>query len=328
MDETTRRRLLLALPAAATACWALGPGKARAQGDYPNRAIRMVVPFPPGGPTDIVARPLGKLLGDALGHPVVIDNRGGAGGSVGAAAVATSPADGYTVLMGTVGTSAINRALYTKLPYDPIKDFTPIATAASAPVSIVANPGAGIASVQALVQRAKEKPGELTYGSAGTGTPGHLAGAMFCAAAGIRMLHVPYKGSAPAVSDLLGGQIQVMFDPLQSVLPHVQSGKLKLLAVTGHERAAVTPDAPTVAETVIPGFEMTAWWGVFAPAGLPEPIRQRLTAEVERIIRGDDYRKSLGSLGVTPLSVPLAALQQTELKKWGDAVQAAGIKAE
>ncbi len=328
MKTAVRRRVLLALPAAVLTPAALLPLSARADATYPNRAIRMVVPFPPGGPTDIVARPLGKLLGDALGQQVVIDNRGGAGGSVGAAAIATSAADGYSLLMGTVGTSAINPALYAKLSYDPVKDFTPIASSASAPVSIVANPGAGIDSLKALVERAKAKPGELTYGSAGTGTPGHLAGAMFCAAAGLQMLHVPYKGSAPAVTDLLGGQIQVMFDPLQSVLPHVQGGKLKLLAVTSKERASVTPDAPTVAEALLPGFEMVAWWAVFAPANLPEPIRARLTTEVERIIRGDAFRQALGSLGVTPLAVPLAELQRAELKKWGDAVKAAGIKAE
>ncbi|HPR45474.1 MAG: tripartite tricarboxylate transporter substrate binding protein [Ottowia sp.] len=324
---TVRRRRVLQLPLAAGAAAALAPWQAWAD-DYPSRPIRMVVPFPAGGPTDIVARPLSKLLGEHLRQQVVVDNRGGAGGSVGATVVANAPPDGYTLLMGTVGTAAINPALYKKLAYDAVADFTPLATTASAPVAVVATPSAGINTLGELIARAKAAPNTLTYGSAGNGTPGHLAGAMFCSAAGIQMRHIPYKGSAPAVTDLLGGQIQLMFDPLQSVLPHVQSGKLKLLAVTSRQRAKAVPQTPTVAEVALPDFEMTAWWAVFAPARLPADITRRLTEEIQRVVRGPEFESALGNLGVQPLSTPLAELQKTELAKWGAAVRTAGVTLE
>lgn len=323
MFEKQPRRLLIKLPFAA----ALGPLKVWAN-SYPSKPIKLVVPFPPGGPTDIVARPLAKLLGDALSQQVFIDNKGGAGGSIGAASVATAPPDGYTVLMGTVGTAAINPALYKKLPYDPVADLTPLATVASAPVAIVVNTAAGINTLADLIARAKAAPDSLTFGSAGNGTPGHLAGAMFCHAAGIKLRHVPYKGSAPAVTDLLGTQIQVMFDPLQSVLPHVQANKLKLLALTSRERSKVVPDAPTVAEAAVPGFEMVAWWALYAPARLPADIAKRLTAEAQRVVQSPAFEAGLGNLGVQPLSKPLAPLQAEEIAKWGAAVRTAGITLE
>jgi len=227
-----------------------------------------------------------------------------------------------------VGTAAINPALYKKLAYDAVADFTPLATTASAPVAVVATPSAGINTLGELIARAKAAPNTLTYGSAGNGTPGHLAGAMFCSAAGIQMRHIPYKGSAPAVTDLLGGQIQLMFDPLQSVLPHVQSGKLKLLAVTSRQRAKAVPQTPTVAEVALPDFEMTAWWAVFAPARLPADITRRLADEIQRVVRGPEFEGALGNLGVQPLSTPLAELQKTELAKWGAAVRTAGVTLE
>ena len=319
------RRALLKFPLSAAAL--LTPLGVLAQ-TYPNKSIRMVVPFPPGGPTDIVARPLAKLLGDALRQQVYIDNRAGAGGSVGAASVAASPADGYTLLMGTVGTSAINPALYKKLSYDSVADFTPLATVASAPVAVVVHPSAGINSLADLVTQAKAQPDTLTYGSAGNGTPGHLAGAMFCARADIKMRHVPYKGSAPALTDLIGGQIQIMFDPLQTVLPHVQAGKLKLLGVTSRERVKLLPTVPTVAESTIRDFEMVAWWAVFAPARLPADIAHRLTSEIERVVKSPDFEKGLGGVGVQPLSTQLAQLQREELAKWGAAVRTSGVTLE
>src|SRR6478735_5140047 len=217
--------------------------------------IRMIVPFPAGGPTDIVARPLAQALGDALKATLVVDNRGGAGGSIGANAVAKSAADGRTLLMATVGTQAINSALYKNLPYDAVRDFTPIALVAVAPVAIVTNPALQVSNLADLVALAKRTPGKLNYGSAGPGTPGHLTGEMFKSAAGVDIQHVPYKGSAPAVTDLLGGQIQIMFDPLQSVLSNVQASKLRALAVSGKARSAVVPDVPTIAESGYPGFE-------------------------------------------------------------------------
>jgi len=326
MRAPVRRRTLLRIPLLLGLVPALSPMRVLAQA-YPSRAIRMVVPFPAGGPTDIVARPLAKLLGDGLHQQVYIDNRGGAGGSVGASAVATSKPDGYTLLMGTVGIIAINPHLYKNLPYNPVTGLTPLATVASAPVAVVVNPSAGITSTADLIAKAKASPDALTYGSAGNGTPGHLAGAMFCAAAGIKMRHIPYKGSAPGIVDLLGGQIPIMFDPLQTVLPHVKAGKLKILGVTSRERAKGYLDVPTIAESIA-DFEMTAWWAVYGPAGLPAETTARLAAEIRRVVASPDFEAGLGNLGVQPLEVSLADLQRNELVKWGAAVRAAGVTLE
>lgn len=324
MSRSIRRREFVIWPMAAGAASLLASPGARAQ-SYPSRPIRLVVPFPPGGPTDIVARPMAQMLGEALHGRVIVDNRGGAGGSIGAAMVASSPPDGYTLLMGTVGTTAINPALYRKLAYDPVNDLTPLCTVASAPLAIVVNPAAGISSLSDLVARAKADPGSVSFGSAGSGTPGHLAGAMFASAAGIRLMHVAYKGSAPAVSDLIGGQIPLMFDPLQSVLPHLRAGKLRVLAVTSRQRVAVLPEAPTVAESGYPDFEWIAWWAMYAPAKLPPDITRRLASEAERIVRSPEFERSLGNLGVTPMSVPLAEFQESEIAKWSAAVRTVGI---
>lgn len=326
MKTSVRRRTLLRLPLLISMAPVLSPLRVMAQA-YPSRSIRMVVPFPAGGPTDIVARPLAKLLGDALHQQVFIENRGGAGGSLGASVVATSKPDGYTLLMGTVGTSAINPHLYKNLSYNPATDLTPLATVASAPVVVVVSPSAGITSIADLIAKAKASPDNLTYGSAGNGTPGHLAGAMFCAAAGIKMRHVPYKGSAPGVVDLLGGQIPIMFDPLQSVLTHVKAGKLKALGVTSRERAKALPEVPTIAESVA-DFEMTAWWAVYGPAGLPADLTARLVTDIKRIVSSHEFETGLGNLGVQPFEVPLAELQRKELAKWGAAVRAAGVTLE
>src|SRR5438067_3927762 len=234
-----------------------------------GRQIRLIVPFPAGGPTDIVARPFAQLLGDALKSVIVIDNRGGAGGSLGADAVAKSAPDGRTLLMGTVGTHAINPALYKKLAYDAERDFTPVALVAMAPVAIVVHPSQPVSNVAELVALAKRMPGKLNYGSAGSGTPGHLTGEMFKSAAGIDIQHVPYRGSAPAVTDLVGGQLQIMFDPLQSVFSNIVGGRLRALAVSSKERSVIVPNVPTISESGYSGFETTAWWGLFAPANLP-----------------------------------------------------------
>ena len=327
MHEVISRRAVLGLPVAAGAAALLNPAQGLAQ-SFPAKPIRMVVPFPAGGPSDIVARPLAKLLGDNLRQQVYIDNRGGAGGTVGAANVAQAAPDGYTLLMGTVGTNAINPALYRKLPYDATSSFTPLATVASAPVAIVVNADTQIGNLGDFIARAKSQPNALTYGSAGNGTPGHLAGAMFCAAAGIKLQHVPYKGSAPAVTDLLGGQIQAMFDPLQSVLPHVQAGKLRILGITSRQRASVAPQVPTVAEAAIPDFEMIAWWAVYGPAHLPAAVAAVLTEGLQRTVASPEFDRPLASLGVQPLSRPLAELQAQEIAKWGAAVRAAGATLE
>ena len=299
----------------------------QAVAQYPAQPIRMIVPFPAGGPTDIVARPLAQMLGDALKTIVIVDNRGGAGGSVGADAVAKAAPDGYTMLMATVGTNAINPALYKKLPYDALRDFTPIALVAAAPLAIVVHPSQPATDLASLVARAKQMPGKLSYGSAGNGTPGHLTGETFKGAAGIDLQHVPYKGSAPAVTDLLGGQIQIMFDPLQSVVSHVRTGKLRAIAVSSAARSPAAPTIPTVAESGYKGFEFTAWWGVFAPAALPAPVAATLAGEIERIVRANAFRDRMVSLGVLPTVLTLGAFgdfQRGELAKWGKAVRDSG----
>jgi len=296
-----------------------------------GRQVRLIVPFPAGGPTDIVARPLAQLLGDALKSTVVIDNRGGAGGSLGADAVAKSAPDGRTLLMGTVGTHAINPFLYKKLAYDAERDFTPIALVAMAPVAIVVHPSQPVNTIAELVTLAKRMPGQLNFGSAGSGTPGHLTGEMFKSAAGINLQHVPYRGSAPAVTDLLGGQLQIMFDPLQSVLSNVQGGKLRAIAVSSTARSSILPKVPTIAESGYSGFETTAWWGVFAPAKLPADMAQSLGSEIERIVRGETFRGNLEPLGVLPTVLAgraFAEFQTRELAKWGKAVRESGATAD
>ncbi len=320
------QRRTFTITAAAGIAAGLRPSRTIAQ-TLSGKSIRLVVPFPAGGPTDIVARPLAQLLGEALGATVIIDNRGGAGGSVGADAVARAAPDGMTLLMATVGTHAINPSLYKKLAYDPVRDFTAVALVAAAPVAIVVHPSLSADSVATLVALAKRTPGKLSYGTAGNGTPGHLTGVMFRSATGIDIQHVPYKGSAPAVTDLLGGQIQVMFDPLQSVLPHIQSGKLRAIAVAGAARSGVLPQLPTVAESGYAGFESTAWWGVYAPANLPAPLLAQLAGEVEKIVQGAALRERLGPLGVAPRALTGAAFadfQHAEALKWGKAVRDSG----
>jgi tripartite-type tricarboxylate transporter receptor subunit TctC len=305
---------------------AFGWQAARAD-DFPTRPLHLVVPFPAGGPTDIVARSLAQFLSEGLKRQVIVDNRGGAGGSIGADLVAKSPPDGYTLLMGTVGTNAINATLYRKLSYDPAKDFTPIALVAAAPVALVVHPSLGVHSLAEFVARAKAQPGSVTFGTAGNGTPGHLTGEMFRAATGTDLKHVPYRGSAPAVADLVGGQINAMFDPLQSVLPFVQSGKLLLLGVSSATRSPAAPDAPTFAEAGLKGFEATAWWGVYGPASLPVEIATRLNTEIDRVVHSDGFRKLLEPRGVQVLTLPRGEFERfnaAELAKWGKAVRESG----
>ncbi len=279
------------------------------------------------GPTDIVARPLAQSLGEALKATILVDNRGGAGGSIGADAVAKSAPDGATLLMATVGTHAINASLYKKLAYDPVADFTPIALVAAAPVALVVHPALPVNSLAELVALAGRSPGKLTYGSAGNGTPGHLTGEMFKSAAGVNIQHVPYRGSAPAVTDLVGGQIDIMFDPLQSVLSNVQGGRLRAIALSGSARSSVLPNVPTIAESGYPDFETTAWWGVFAPARLPHDLATALADAIAAVVRSDAFRGKLEPLGVVPQVLSrddFADFQRRELAKWGKAVRESG----
>ena len=321
MELQSWRRALATLAAACAviACPALAQ-------TYPDHTIRLVVPFPAGGPTDIVARPFAQLLSGALKQPVVVENRGGAGGSIGADVVAKAPADGYTLLMGTVGTNAINGALYRNLAYDPVKDFTPIALVASSPVVLVVNPASTAHTVQDFIAAAKAAPGKIAFGSAGNGTPGHLTGEMFSMAAGVKLQHVPYKGSAPAITDLLGNQIPAMFDPLQSVIPHVRNGKLRALAVSGTERSPALPDVPTFDEAGVKGLESRAWWAIFAPANLPPDVAKRLREESARVISSEAFRTPLTAIGVQTNTegVSLAEFQKTEVVRWQKAVRDSG----
>ena len=323
-----RRQFLRMASAAAGAGLLTRSGPAWAQ-TLAGKQIRMVVPFPAGGPTDIVARPLAQMLGEALKAIVVVDNRGGAGGSLGADAVAKSAPDGQTLLMATVGTHAINPALYKNLSYDAENDFTPVALVALAPVAVVVHPSQPMTNVADLVDLAKRMPGKLNYGSAGVGTPGHLTAEMFKTVAGIDLQHIPYKGSAAAVTDLLGGQIQIMFDPLQSVLSNVLAGKLRALAISSKTRSPVLPDVPTIAESGYHGFETTAWWGVFAPARMPDPLTAVLAGEVERIVNREAFRRQLEPLGVIPKVLSRGAFsefQHSELAKWAKAVHDGGVR--
>lgn len=295
--------------------------------NYPDKPIRLIVPFPPGGPTDIVARPLAVLLGDRLKEQIIIENKGGAGGSIGADLVAKSAPDGYTLFMGTVGTNAINGSLYKQLPYDMTRDFTPIALVATAPVVIVVNTNDRIKTLAELIAEARSKPDSIAYGTAGNGTPGHLTAALFESTAQIKLKHIPYKGSAPAVTDLIGGQIPLMFDPIQSVLPHITSGKLRALAVTSKTRSPLLPNVPTVAELGYPQFESTAWWALFAPAKLPEPIAKKLRIDTERVAQSAAFKERLGNLGVQPntdFKESLANFQTSEIAKWARVVRDSG----
>jgi tripartite-type tricarboxylate transporter receptor subunit TctC len=295
--------------------------------EYPNKPIRLIVPFPPGGPTDIVARPLAVLLGDRLKEQVVIENKGGAGGSIGADLVAKSAPDGYTLFMGTVGTNAINGSLYKQLPYDMTRDFTPIALVATAPVVIAVNSNDRIRTLAQLIAEARAKPDTLAYGTAGNGTPGHLTAALFESATQVKFKHIPYKGSAPAVTDLIGGQIPLVFDPIQSVLPHISSGKLRALAVTSKTRSPLLPNVPTVAELGYPQFESTAWWALFGPAKLPEAITEKLRVDSEKVAQSAAFKERLGNLGVQPnidFKESLANFQTSEIAKWARVVRDSG----
>ena len=298
---------------------------------FPNKPIRIVVPFPAGGTTDVLARAAAQKLSDTLGQPAVVDNRPGAGGNIGAELVAKSPPDGYTLLMGTVGTHAINPALYPKMPYDHIRDFAPVILVAGVPNVLVVNPALPVNSVSELVAYARANPGKLNFASSGSGTSIHLSGELFKTAAGLSMTHVPYKGSAPALMDLIGGQVQLMFDNLPSALPQIRAGKLKALAVTSRERAPALPDVPTIAESGFPGFEASSWFGLLAPAGTPPPVIATINAEVAKWLASLDAKEKLlaqgaNAAGGTPED--FARHIAAETAKWQKVVKESGAKVD
>ena len=295
---------------------------------YPNKPIRMVVTFPSGGAPDTLARIFSEKA--QLGQSVVVDNKPGAGGNIGADFVAKSPADGYTLVMATVGTHAINGALYAKMPYDMVKDFTPVGHLASAPNLLVVNNDLPVKSVAELISYMKANPNKLSFGSPGIGTSVHVSGELFKSLTGTSMTHVPYKGRQFAIPDLIGGQIQLMFDNMPSALPMAKEGKIRALAQTTVKRSAAAPDVPTVAETV-PGFEATTWFAIFAPAGTPRDVVARLHAEVQRVFKLPDVQEKLRGLGLEPwLPTPeeLTRFQATEIVKWAKVVKDSGATAE
>lgn len=306
----------------------LGAGGTLAQ-DYPNKPIRLVVPFPPGGPADILARAIGKSLSENWNQRVVVDNRAGAGGILGSDIVAKAAPDGYTLLIGFVGTHAINPSLYKSMPYDNIKNFTPVGLVATATIVLVTHPSVQAKSVKELLALAKTKPGNLTFGSPGNGTPQHLAGELFNTMAQVKTTHIPYKGAVPALQDLLGGRISFIFSSMPPALPHMKLGKINALAVTSPKRSPATPELPTVAESGLPGYEVINWYGVLAPAGAPQAIVAKLNAEITRIMNLPDVKERLAGLGSeTMTSTPqeFASFIKSETAKWAKVVKFSGAR--
>jgi tripartite-type tricarboxylate transporter receptor subunit TctC len=296
---------------------------------YPNKQIRLVVTFPSGGAPDILARIFAEKA--QLGQTVFVDNKPGAGGNIGADFVAKSAADGYTIVMATVGTHSINGGLYAKMPYDMVKDFAPISLLASTPNLLVINNNIPAKNVQELIAYAKANPNKLSFGSPGVGTSVHVSGELFKSQTGVTMEHIPYKGRQFAIPDLVGGQIQLMFDNMPSALPMVKEGKLRALGQTSAKRSPAAPDIPTIAEQGLPGFEATSWFAIFAPANTPKDIVAKLNAEVLRVFKLPDVQDKLKTLGLDAiLSSPdeLSAYQQAEIRKWAKVVKDSGAKAE
>jgi tripartite-type tricarboxylate transporter receptor subunit TctC len=298
---------------------------------YPVKPIRFVVPYPAGGPLDTVARLLAQKVSESVKQPVVVDNKPGAGGNIGADIVAKSPPDGYTIVMGAVATHAINPALYASIPFDPVRDFAPVTQVASTPNVLVVNPSLPVHSVREFIDYAKKNPGKLNFGSGSTGSAGHLAGELFKSLAGVEMTHVPYKGAAPAMQDLIGGQIHLMFDNLASSLGQVRGGRIRALAVTTAKRTALAPELPTIAESGLPGFDISTWFGVFAPAGTPRAALDRLHAEFTRALAAADVRDKMLALGAEPVGnrpEEFAGYIREEAAKYARLVKASGAKVD
>ena len=298
---------------------------------YPSKAIRWVVPFPPGGGNDTIARLVGQQLATALGQQVLIDNRPGAAGALGAQVAATAPADGYTIFLAGVGSHGLNPNLRKKLPYDAVKDFDAISLIASAPLLVVIHPSLPVRNVKELIALAKSKPGAINYASNGTGGSSHMAVELFEMMAGTKMIHVPYKGLSPALTELLSGEVQVMFSSAVAMLPQVKAGRLRAIAMTGGKRSAAIPDVPTVAESGLKGYETGSWYGVVAPAGTPKYAIDKLSAEVIRITKSPAITNKLVEEAVIPVgSTPaeFSAYIKSEIARWGKVIKQAGIKIE
>ena len=298
---------------------------------WPSKPVKYIVPFAPGGTTDILARTIGEKLSVALGQPVVIENRPGAGGGVGAEFTAKSPPDGYTIMGGTISTHAINASLYSNLPYDPVKDFTAITLIARVPNMLVVNPDIPARNVSELIALLKANPNKYSFASSGNGTSQHLSGELFKSMAGVEMQHIPYKGSPPALQDVMGGQVAMTFDNITTAWTLAKSGKLRALAVTTAKRSSVAPDVPTLAESGLPGFEIGSWQGVFAPAGVPPEIVRRLNTEIVKILNTPEVKEKLAALGaevVANSSEDFTTLVKSEVLKWSDVVKKSGAKVD
>ena len=316
-----------ALAAALFACTA-ATGLAQ---DYPTRPIRYIVPFAAGGMTDILGRIVGAKLYEAWGQQVIVDNRPGAAGGIGSDLAAKAAPDGYTILGGTISSHAINVSLYSKLPYDPVRDFAPITLYVSLPNMLVVHPSLPVNSVRELIALAKAKPKQLTFASAGNGTSQHLSGELFNVMAGVQLVHVPYKGSAPGLADLVGGQVMMFFDNITTSLALAKSGKIRPIAVTTSKRASVAPELPTIAESGLAGYDVSSWQGVFAPAGTPKPIVAKLNAQIVKILAMPDVRERLTTLGADTVgNTPeqFAAYVKAEIAKWAPIVKATGARVD
>ncbi len=322
--------VLAAAPVVLQVVSLVAPGTALAQ-DYPSRPIRFIVPFPPGGGNDVMARIIGQKFTDAFAQQVVVDNRGGAGGNIGTEIAARAAPDGYTLFLGGVGSHGTNPGLQSKLPYDPVKDFAPVSQIASAALVVAANPGLPAKSVGELVKYAQSRPGQINYASSGTGSIAHLSVELFNSMAKIKLQHVPYKGTGPALTDLLGGQVQLLFNSALSMLPQIRTNRVRALAVTSAARIAPLPEVPTIAESGVPGYDATSWYGLLAPARTPRAIIDKLNAEVVKAVRAPELRDRLhneGAMAVGNTPEQFAAFIQRELARWAKVIKEAGIRIE
>src|SRR5215471_2656676 len=326
-----RPRFVAAIAAAATALTLAFPAGAQGTAAYPTKAVRLVIPFPPGGPLDIVGRAIAQKLTEAWGQSVVVDNRPGAGGNIGADLVAKSAPDGYTILMGALSTHAVNPSLYAKMPYDAIADFAPITLVAVTPNVLVVNAALPVNSAKEFIAYAKANSGKLAFGSGSNGSAGHLAGELFKVDTGADITHIPYKGGAPATQALLAGDTQFMFDNLANAMPQVKAGKLKALAVTTAERSKLAPDLPTMAEAGLAGFDISTWFGLFAPAGTPKDVIAKWNAEVVKILNSPEMRDKLIAQGAEPSPTTpdqFAAFVKSEIPKYAKIIKASGAKVD
>jgi tripartite-type tricarboxylate transporter receptor subunit TctC len=317
---------LLAFAAVAS----LAPWPTLGQEAWPAKPIRFILPFPPGGGTDILGRLIAERLTVNLGQPVVTENRGGAGGNVGAEAAAKSAPDGYTIVL-VAPSLAISPSLYSKLNYDPVRDFAPVSLVATVPNVMITNPSVPAATLKEFIALAKSKPGEMNFGSGGSGTSNHLAGELFNIVAGVKLVHVPYKGVNLAMNDVLSGRVQLVFIGIPAAAPHIKAGKLRALALASTQRSAVLPDVPTADEAGLPKFEVTTWYGILTPAGTPKVIVARLNSELVKIMHGPELKERLEALATDPVtSTPeeFAGLIRREIAKWGEVVREAGLKAD